>query len=252
MTRSSTHSAAMRVRSLAIGLVAAFFAVPLPAQDITYRDRNDRLEGVIVEQNISGGQVELVGLRREMAAPVAMASGAVSLAFWLDAPRELEISVRHDRKNYWMVPHQKRWDPGWQSFAWNRAEVLDHLSLQPADLSVLIRDTAQGTYFPGVLAVGEAASESGRYRFDFHVRGGLDAECRVVRLGASGPAELWRTTVEKDASGLASIFWDGRDAGGQPVAPGPLYLRLEGYIVLSDRDEQFVREVAFRHGSGGE
>jgi hypothetical protein len=237
---------------VALAALIVILAAPLAAQDLNYRDRDDRREGVIVEQDISGGQVELVGLRREMIVPVAAASGKVTLAFWLDAGRELEVSVRHYRKNYWMVPHQKSWEPGWQSFAWSRGEVIDKLSLQPADLSVIIRDPTQGTYYPGVLAVGGAAAGDGRYRFDFHVRGGLDAEARIVRLGEGGPQVIWRTRVEKDASGMTSILWNGRDQDGEAVAPGTLYLRLEGYIVLTDRDEEFVREVPFRHGTADE
>jgi len=252
MVRSPDISRSGTVRAVCALLVAAACATPLMARDLTYRDRDDRREGVIVEQNISGGQIELVGLRREMNAPVVNQSGKVTLAFWVDTARDLEISVRHYRKNYWMVPHQKRWDRGWQTFAWNRGEVIDQLSLQPADLSVLIRDAAKGTYFPGVFAMGEAASNQERYRFDFHVRGGLDATCRIVRLADGGPAEVWRTTIERDASGMVSIFWDGRDQAGNAAAPGSLFLRLEGYLVLTDRDEEFVREVPFYHGSSGE
>ncbi len=252
MVTSPTKSWIGEMRMLLAVAAVIVCATPLMARDITYRDRNDRLEGVIVEQNISGSQIELVGLRREVAAPIVNQSGKVTLAFWVDKARDLEISVRHYRKNYWMVPHQKRWDRGWQSFAWNRGEVIDELSLQPADLSVLIRDPAKGTYLPGVLSLGDAASAEERYRFDFHVRGGLDATCRVVRLTDAGPADVWRTTIERDASGMASIFWNGRDQSGAVVPPGPLFLRLEGYLVLTDRDEEFVREVPFYHGSSGE
>ena len=96
---------------LAVALVAlGFAAAPGGAQDVRWRDRGDRFEGIRA-QNISGGYFELLGVHVE---PEPRARGTERL--WVSVPlresEELRVRVWEPDSGYEMVPKRLTFRPG--------------------------------------------------------------------------------------------------------------------------------------------
>lgn len=215
---------------------------------LAYSDRGNRHEGVDPKP-VSGYDIVLVGAVVETAGTETAWPEDASLAFFLDRPREVFITLRERRPKtyYWLdkVRPERPWRAKVTNvFTWPSKEVLRPLGLRPADLLLLARldrelPSRRESVAPVMLAPAGGA-RIGTYRFTFKSNA-------VSQIGWSifGPDD----SDEPVATGTPSRYSADRpfdvrwDATGKPE--GRYRLFLKGYF-LSD-NAKIELSVDFYH-----
>lgn len=205
------------------------------------REWDDRCEGILDKEQVSGASFELQSVHYQRSEALAAGSEQLHLSFWLPEPAALdEITVWHPRgplPDYRMDPHQKQYAGGRQDFAWPRAEVIDPLGLSSDALFTLIK--AGTVYFPARLSTGEGPPPTAGYAFVFHAGAPIDAACTIARQDQG--AQVVRSFPCFEDQGTIVIEWDGRDERGQPVPEGVYVLKFEGYMLA-----ETLRPIPYR------
>jgi hypothetical protein len=190
-----------RTRALALGCALSVgvlaLAAPSLAQDVAYRLRANREEGLRNIRTSGEGGLRLLSFvaARE---PVRLVDQPVlKVRFFLAQPRQVFITAvelrRHGTSHYLMRPVQTRWPGGWQQFApWPTADVLAHAKIEPAQLGVLARldedlDDGSGSIVPVIVYAGQPPARASRYVAHFLPRNTLSRvnySVENVRTGA--------------------------------------------------------------------
>ncbi len=234
-------------RLLTIPIVLCLLAGPAAlaqgkCETCGFADRGDRFEGVDDREQVSGGSFELQSVHYLRPAEAAAGGQEMHLYFWLSEAGALEeMRVAQPARYYRMEPKRKQYDPGLQTFAWPRGEVIDPLGLSIDALFARVR--AGDVYIPALVSTGAPAAAKGGYAFVFESGAGIDADCTVA--GKDG-APVKTFECFEDYGGMITIEWDGRDAAGNPAADGLYDLRIEGAL-LAETIRPLETSVAFRH-----
>jgi len=218
------------------------------AQDVAWRDRGDRFEGVISSREVSGDYFQLLGVHLEEGRELGPSVAALDVTFWLPARETISIKVWEPKKNYWMVPHQKSFPAGKQSFSWPVTPVVLPLKLPVDKLQVLVSNSDETLYYPAQLHAGAQPSEKKRYRFSFESKGGVELKGAFLRKTGDRLVAIKQLTLVEDFPGVVHVAWDGLDQAGKKVSSGVMHLRLEGTIFLSESDEKINLDIPFWHG----
>jgi len=223
------------------------------AQGVAWRDRGDRFEGVISSREVAGGYFDLLGVHLETGGQalsggeLAPSSTTLNISFWLPAPETVSIKVWEPKKNYWMVPHQKSFAAGKQSFSWPVATVVKPLKLPVDRLQVLVSNSQETLYYPAQLYARAPSSEKKRYRFSFESKGGVELKGAFWRKAGDRLVAVKPFTLVEDFPGVIHVSWDGLDQAGKKVPSGIMHLRMEGAIFLSESDERINLDIPFWH-----
>lgn len=192
-----------------------------------WSDRGDRFEGISSQQVSSG--LELLGVHYLRAGGINASAPRLHLFFWLPEPVSPQIVVWQPRTNYMMMPKDRRYPKGLQSFSWPRQEVIARLGVNADTLYLRVHDS-RDVYFPALLSTSEKPTPAGSYAFILQSAGGIDARCTVEHEvdGRMAPVRSFR--VEEEFGGILQIKWDGLDDHGKPVVAGTYALRLQGTL----------------------
>lgn len=193
-----------------------------------WSDRGDRFEG-IKNRQVSGGCCELLGVHYQRADRLAEGAPRLYLHFWMPAPARPDIVVWQPSTNYLMIPKEKRYGEGLQSFSWPRQEVLEPLRVQTDRLYARVVNPAK-VYFPVLLSTSEKPSPAGSYRFFLQSGGGIEGRCTIEREVDGRLVPVRSLPVKQEFGGVFPIDWDGRDDGGRTVPPGVYALRIKGLL----------------------
>ncbi len=156
-------------------------AQPAPARDVFWADRGNRFEGIITDRNVSGGLFELLGIQVEGEDKLDRTASNLTVSFSLPAPTTISLKVWEPHTNYWMVPKQKDFPAGYQSFSWPVSMVLEPLGMDFTKLKVLVTDTAETMYYPAHLFTDIRKIGAKRYRFTFESKGGFELKGTISR-----------------------------------------------------------------------
>jgi len=222
-------------------------AQPVTARDVFWADRGNRFEGVITDRNVSGGLFELLGIQTEYEDKLDRSASNLTVSFSLPAPTTINLKVWEPHTNYWMVPKQKDFPSGHQSFSWPVSMVLEPLGLDLAKLKVLVTDTAETMYYPAHLFTGIRKIGTKRYRFTFESKGGFELKGTISRQIGNMLIPVKFFDLLEDYPGILEIEWDGLDDKGGPVQSGIMHLQLEGFLYLADSDSDLVFNLQFWH-----
>lgn len=220
---------------------------PVPARDVFWADRGNRFEGVITDRNVSGGLFELLGIQVEGGHKLDRSTSNLHVSFSLPAPTTISLKVWEPHTNYWMVPKQKDFPAGYQSFSWPVSMVLEPLGLDVTKLKVLVTDTAETMYYPAHLLTGIPKIGAKRYRFTFESKGGFELKGTISHQTGNMLIPVKFFDLMEDYPGILEIEWDGLDDKGGPVQSGIMHLQLEGFLYLSDSNSDLVFSLQFWH-----
>ncbi len=216
------------------------------ADDLDYRDRDDRWEG-IKRRPIRGHDVELLGARVE--SPLAASSELedLSVRFFLESQDEVYLTLRERNlaKNYWLdrARPPEAWRPKAANvFTWPSGDVLKPLGLEPSDLLVLVRlatDTpgSRERVAPAMFPAAAGGRVTG-YRFTFKTNDPAKIGYRL--LDPQGTQIASGEQRPRPAGLPFDVRWP---AGDRPE--GRYSLLLEGYFVADNTP--IVQEVEFFH-----
>jgi hypothetical protein len=217
------------------------------AQDVSWRDRGDRFEGVISRREVAGGYFDLLGVHLEAGGELAPPLTILNISFSLPTPENISIKVWEPKKNYWMVPHQKSFAAGKQLFSWPLSPVVLSLKLPIERLQVLVSNSQETLYYPAQLFTRLQPSEKKRYRFSFESKGGVELKGAFLRKAGDKLISVKPIALVEDFPGVMQVTWDGLDQTGKKVPAGIVHLRLEGAIFLSESDEKINLDIPFWH-----
>jgi hypothetical protein len=256
-----------RNRVVLVGVLLFFFAVTDGyAQDVEWKDRGDRYEGV--RGRLKKAQLELLSAavlekedlpcgeasEEETPAVTEYGSGNVNLKFYLADGKPVDITIREFiRHHYWMKPKPlEEWQAkGWHPFSWPGDEVLAELKPEPPlyELGAVARIGGERSrdLAPIVLYLDKYPSQITAYRFIFRPPDSAD----VVKLrwtwykiseGTSEKLGGYTSSKERLPAGEPfCIDWKcTRD--GTPLPEGWYRLSIRGWLEYPDRDEN-LREV---------
>jgi hypothetical protein len=189
----------------------------------------------------------LLGVQAGTAGSLDQSASNLTVSFSLPAPTTISLKVWEPRTNYWMVPKQKDFPAGHQSFSWPISMVLEPLGLDFEKLKVLVTDTTETMYYPAQLSTGTRKMGAKRYRFTFESKGGLELKGTIFRQSGNMLIPVKFFDLMEDYPGTLEIAWDGLDDKGGPVPAGIMHLQLEGFIYLTDSDADLVFDLRFWH-----
>lgn len=224
--------------------------LPNPAaaqcQTCNWADRGDRFEGVL-NQPSAAGTCDFLGVQAKRAGEASKGARSLYLHFWLPGPETPVIEVWQKEKNYWMVPKNKKYHQGLQTFSWARSEVIEPLGVNIDSLYVRISNAEKTLYFPTLLSSdAKPASSPEGYVFTFDCSAGIEVAVTILRE-EEGRLQVVRTfPYSKDYGGISRIEWDGKGETGRKVPPGVYVLRLKGDL-MTETLRRLNRNISFQH-----
>lgn len=209
-----------------------------------WSDRGDRFEGIASRQ-VSGGCCELLGVQYKRAEKIDANASKLRLFFWLPESASPEIVVWQPSTNYMMVPKDKKYAKGLQSFSWPRQAVLEPLGVNIDTLYTRVHDSRE-VYFPALLSTSDRPKPAGSYLFILESGGGIDARCTVEREANGKLTPIRSFPFKEDFGGVFQVGWDGLDDQGKPAAAGTYVLRLKG-LLDGETIEDLNYTIRFQH-----
>lgn len=146
---------------------------------LKYQDRGNRMEGLKEIWETSGAHIDFWGaFISSTNLPSIDSIKSVQLKFFLLDSTVKKVVVRDlSKKNYWMIPENKKWNKGWNIFEWPTNEVLQKIPIQlneliPLDSAMMGRST--GDVIPFLLTGNALVPQRQTYTFIFQTSGETD------------------------------------------------------------------------------
>lgn len=214
-----------------------------PCPTCAISERGDRLEGIEVREQVSGGSFELLSVHYLTSRETAAKGSKIRVFFWSPGAGQLdELKVWQPARYYRMEPLRREFGEGLSQFSWGRAEVIDPMQLSTDTLYARIR--SGDTFLPALLTTEDSPVTKGGYAFVFESGAGIDADCTVVRKADGSPVKTFECF--EDYGGAITIEWDGKDNSGQQAADGLYVLKVDGDM-LAETIRPLMTSVTFRH-----
>ena len=238
------------VRNLLSFLCLGLVALSMAGDNVSYRDRGNRHEGV-KPKPIGGYDVELLGAMVEpVPPPSAELQDKVTISFFLEREESVHCLSRErlPKEFYWLdqVKPSSPWRPRTaNTFSWPSSEVLRPLGLRPVDLLFLVRlgydkPRVEERVAPVLFESASGGRKIRGYRFTFRAQ--ATAKTRYAFFGPASKEPLQPMTLYtlRAANIPFEIPWS---AEGQ--TEGLYRLVLEGYFTADN--QRFTQVVEFFH-----
>jgi hypothetical protein len=251
-----SHPTAVATTRLSLGCTRAGLVLLLlccwapglmEAQDLRYRQRGNRSEGVR-ERPRAGNDVELISARVDYTETTRDAPPEFKVRFYLQGSSEVFLTVREldYRTYYWMdtVRPLQPWRVGFQNvFQWPTRDVIQHLGIEMSQLGVVARigqpePSLVERVAPVLFYYSQIPTNIGGYLFTFKTNDDARITASVSKAGDA--AVLHSETFRQIRGGRAfTVRWNSTQAGA-----GAYNLVLEGVLVhTNDKISQTVRFV---------
>jgi hypothetical protein len=233
-------------------VIASAFAADLARADFELPFWGNRREGIVNAKNVSGVQIDLVGL--QIKSPTPIGSRAKSIFLYVPMPesdgiKELSVSVDEFDSSYRMQPlfgtGSKRSDEcedpmvvnGW--FCWPTAAVIDEKHVQRTKLLSLATD-AEGRLYPVLLAPERQHVQERTYVFSIRSAGELGGTWQVLSQGGD---VIGKGDIPMKPPGVVQIPWTTTEA----VEAEWYRFRVDGKVYMEDAIRKARIEKTFRH-----
>ena len=223
--------------SLGIALLGA--GVGLAQDDLNYRKRANRFEG-IREKPVSGFDIELLSAQVDFSDTPARLGERFHVRFFLRKPRDVHLTVREIdyRHFYWLdkVAPPSPWRAGFDNvFDWSTADVVQRLGdLRISDLGVVARlgrDTpgAVEEVAPAVFYQSQYPRTVDGYLFRFRLR--EDAKVKATIYDGDGRTIFTRDLGRQFGGRPFTVRWP---VTSPPLPVGSYKLVLSGYLLSTN------------------
>jgi hypothetical protein len=231
--------------------VALFAAASLAQDDLNYRKRTNRFEG-IRERPVSGFDIELLSAQVDFSDTPAKLGERFHVRFFLRKPLDVHLTVREIdyRHFYWLdkVAPPSPWRAGFDNvFAWATADVVQRLGdLRISDLGVVARlgretPGAVEEVAPVVFYQSQYPSRIEGYVFRFRLREDSKVKAAIYGDAASSPV-LSRDLGRQLGGRPFAVRWD---VSSHPVPEANYRLVLSGYVLATN--DPVSQVVKFYH-----
>jgi hypothetical protein len=224
--------------SLGIALLAA--ASSLAQDDLNYRKRANRFEG-IREKPVSGFDIELLSAQADFSDTPTKLGERFQVRFFLKKPEDVHLTVREIdyRHFYWLdkVAPPSPWRAGFDNiFDWATADVVQRLGdLRISDLGVVARlgretPGAVEEIAPVVFYQSQYPTRIDGYVFRFRLR--EDAKVKASIYVNESASPVFSRDLGRQLGGRPfSVRWD---VASRPVPEGNYKLVLSGYVLATN------------------
>jgi hypothetical protein len=199
---------------------------------LEYRDRGDRMEGIRNLWETGGATIDFLGAYIDGVDFCAIDSVKwVQLKFYLEDSAQLNIVVSDlTNKNYWMIPHQKRWNQNWNAFTWAADEVLQKMSIQLHELVPKATKTGSSCQAVPVLLIREGGQpQRQKYAFVFESSGQAVINVNWLRKAENGFSKLESYQINEPAKTPFVVDREFKTSGA-PDKEGIYRLQLVGKV----------------------
>ena len=230
-----------------------FFMLPWQSKltqqenSLKYCDRGTRMEGL---KDIwkAGSDIDFLGAYIDCVEhPSINSVETVQLKFYLQDKTAMTIFVREMKKNYWMVPHNRQWKKGWNSFSWSAEEVLQKIPLQlyqlvPADSAMIGRSV--GFVVPFILTNENAPLQKQKYVFVFASSGEANIAIEWFKKTNHGFVGLKKDSINQMAKKPFQVWEDFQN---EQYSNGDYRLQLSGWVKKPESYEEVDVILDFYH-----